>query len=318
MGHARAMDVIATLAALQGCARREQLLETGVTWDQIEAARRSGDVLRRHRGVYALPNAPQDVVTARVFRAQVGCVSAARHWGIRELPFLAAQATPHLIVPRNRSLARPGLRGHWEATVHHSDSYKPRQLWTPLLGALDQMADCVAPLDQLIAIDGALYDRKIRPEDMGLFVCGTERRREWLRARASALSGSLLETITGAVLDVAGFPAQAQREISRVGRTDFVLEDGTVVEADGFDPHGTRKAFREDRRRGRELQLQGRGLLRYAFEDVVWSPLNMILDVARQVGRDPRPDFRARWREITSPTGFRTANPSGREFTSFP
>lgn len=311
------MDIVGMLAAFHGCARREQLLAAGATWDQIEAARRAGEVLRRHRGVYALPNAPRDVVVARVFRAQVGCLSAARHWGIRELPRLAAWSTPHLVVPRNRSLARMGLRGNWEATIHYSGSHEPRNLWVPFANALDQMADCVAPLDQLIAIDGALYDRKIRPEDLDFFVCGTERRREWLRERASALSESLLETVTGAILDAAGYPFEAQREITRVGRTDFVLEDGTVVEADGFDPHGTRKAFREDRRRGRELQLQGRGLLRYAFEDIVRYPLGVVLDVAKQLGRDPHPDFRARWFEITSPTGFRTANPSGREFSSF-
>lgn len=190
--------------------------------------------------------------------------------------------------------------------IHRSDQYLDDNLWAHPGSALDQMADCSSPLEQLVAIDSALYRGFILHRDLRDFVCGTARRRRWLRFHASASAESPLETVARVVLVEAGFPVTQQGFIEGVGRADLQLEDGSVVETDGFDSHSSRLAFVEDRRKGRVIQRQDRRLLRYASEDVLGNPKSIAYDAAQLLGRPVSVGFEDRFAEITALNGMRT------------
>jgi very-short-patch-repair endonuclease len=54
---------------------------------------------------------------------------------------------------------------------------------------------------------------------------------------------------------------------------DFCWPDQRlVVEADGWETHGTRTAFRRDRRKTVALQLRGWTVVRFTYDDVVHEP----------------------------------------------
>ena len=54
-----------------------------------------------------------------------------------------------------------------------------------------------------------------------------------------------------------------------VGEVDLLVEGRVVVELDGFAYHSGRREFDEDRRRDRELALQGYVVLRFTARDVL-------------------------------------------------
>jgi very-short-patch-repair endonuclease len=56
-------------------------------------------------------------------------------------------------------------------------------------------------------------------------------------------------------------------------QVDFVWHGSrSIVEVDGFRTHGTRRAFREDRRRDRLLELAGWRVVRFTWDDVTGDP----------------------------------------------
>lgn len=296
------MDIWWVLTHFGGAARREQLLAAGVPWGEIASAVSAGVLVRRHRGVYALPNTPHDVVAARVFRAQVGCVSALAHWG---LPLLDEPQTTHLIVPGSRSQSRPGLRGRWPTTVHRSDELPPPGIWVPAYAALDHAADCTSPINQLAALDGALNAGLIVPDVVETFTAGTVQRRRWLARNCSSHAQSIQETVCRVILVEAGFKVREQVTIPEVGRSDILLDDGSIIEVDGYETHSSREAFVRDRRRDRAAILRGTRTLRYTWEDVVLNPTVMAAEVSQLLGRPIARGFDRRIAEIFSPTGFR-------------
>ena len=54
-----------------------------------------------------------------------------------------------------------------------------------------------------------------------------------------------------------------------------------VVELDGFEHHGSRRAFAEDRRRDRALVALGLLVLRFTYDDVLASPETVTRSVRR-------------------------------------
>jgi very-short-patch-repair endonuclease len=66
---------------------------------------------------------------------------------------------------------------------------------------------------------------------------------------------------------------------------DFVWHGPrVVVETDGFRTHGTRRAFREDRRRDRLLGLEGWRVVRFTWDDLTNDPehvMRVVRDLVR-------------------------------------
>jgi very-short-patch-repair endonuclease len=70
-------------------------------------------------------------------------------------------------------------------------------------------------------------------------------------------------------------------------QVDFVWHGPRlVVETDGFGTHGTRRAFREDRRRDRVLGLAGWRVIRFTWDDLTCAP-GHVAAVLRDLVRTP-------------------------------
>jgi very-short-patch-repair endonuclease len=71
----------------------------------------------------------------------------------------------------------------------------------------------------------------------------------------------------------AGLPAPEVNTVIEGMEVDFAWPEARVaVETDGWEAHGTRTAFRRDRRRSAALALAGWTVLRFTYEDVVHDP----------------------------------------------
>lgn len=58
----------------------------------------------------------------------------------------------------------------------------------------------------------------------------------------------------------------------RVGRVDFLIGEGLVIEADGAEFHTDRASFEEDRRRDAILAARGYRVLRFSYTQIRERP----------------------------------------------
>lgn len=275
------MDVVEALRALQGAARREQLLALGVKRHRIERALVRGAIVRYHPGCFALVEATAMVKVARALRAQLTCVSALSLW---ELPILEPTTVAHVAVPVNRSSARTALQGCGPISIHHSIRVEStHQIAVEPWVALDHLSRCASPLAQLVAVDAALNRHLITDDMLELFTATDLKQRQWLRRSASASAQSLLETIVRTALVTAGLLVTPQAPIRGVGRVDLLVERTVVVELDGRSYHSDEVAFATDRRRDRGLALAGYVVLRFTYHEVMFGREKVVADVLRAV-----------------------------------
>jgi|GEM_PF-385156 len=294
VGDDGAVDPVRALDTCHGAARRDALFARGVTARALRNAVTSGKVILPVRGTYALPAAPADVVAAAALRGQVTCLSACERWGI---PCLAHPKVPHIAVPADRHILDPRLDALRLPGVHrltHCD------LSTPIASAFDAIdaaAFCTSPLGQLVLIEGALDRNLMVLADLNRLTVGDARRLRWLRSNARLGAQSVSETVARMALVAGGMKPTIQVQRMRVGRVDMTVGTRHVVEIDGFAFHSSREAFREDRRRDREIAADGDWSLRFTYADVTEDPRKFVSEVARITGFriHTRFDARMRW-----------------------
>lgn len=235
------------------------------------------------RGVYALPGTPTAVVTAVLHRAAVGCVSAARLAGLHVID---DPGRPHLSVPRDRGATASRARSSFPAVLHREawqrSGSTPGLAIVPLDDALARMLVCRSPAQALVTIDNALNKGITSVERIRGALPSTapaEARR--VLALADGRSMSPLETVTRLALRAAGMTVRAGVKITGVGYVDLVVEGTVVVELDGYEFHSGRRAFREDRRRDRELVALGYRVLRFTADDV-WNHIDVVVATVRR------------------------------------
>ena len=285
------MDPSHALRALGGAARRDQLLRGGVhLWDLLDAVA-NGAIRRPILGTYVLPGTPYPTIAAASLRGRVACLSACAAWG---LLLLRPPVVPHIVVPGNRHIKDERLARLWLPGVHRSDAPTERRLTEPIDVAIDHVAWCASPLEQLVIIDSALNKRKIDPVFPPVLATGPVERQEWIHRMATGLCASISETVAHAVLTAAGWRPRIQVERERVGRVDIEVGERHVIEVDSWKHHGTREAFVEDRRRDREIVAVRDFPLRFPYAEVVDDPLRFGLEVARITGLRISPLFERR------------------------
>lgn len=275
----------------------------GVSWPTLRTAVARGRVVRPVRGTYALPRTPHPLTAAAALRGQVACLSACAHWGLR---MLARPRAAHVAVPNNRSLAASRVAGLGLECVHHGTLDNQERRVEPVAAAIDHAAWCATPLEQLVLIDGALNKRMVDPVFPPQLATGAPARVAWLLENICAQSQSVPETVARAVLAAAGLDPQVQVRHEDVGTVDFSVGTRHSIEIDGWEHHGTREAFAEDRRRDREMAAKRKWTLRYTYAGVIRDPRAFGLDVARVVGRSvsARFDTRMAWMLTRPATAF--------------
>lgn len=288
------MDPVRAIAELGGGARAVDILRRGVTWPELRAAVATGRVLRPALGTYVTPLLDRERTAAAALRGHVGCVSACGWWGVKSV---RPPDALHLVFPTNRGVAHERIRPFGMLGVHREADYACDGLVECLDTAVDHAARCTRPIEQLVLVESAMKLGKLDPLAPSAFACGSDRRRAWLLQLAAPTSQSVPESVAKAVLDAAGFRPRAQDPHDGVGHVDLGVGVRHGVEVDGWDTHGTKEAFAEDRRRDREMAARKKWPLRYTYADVMRDPRAFGLDVSRVIGVpvDVRFDKRMQW-----------------------
>jgi very-short-patch-repair endonuclease len=101
---------------------------------------------------------------------------------------------------------------------------------------------------------------------------------------------SWLERTVLHILDEAGLPRpRVQRRVERrgrfVGRVDLAYDHAPLVmEALGYRHHRTRADLERDTRRANQLQLAGRRVLQWGYDQIVRDPASIAADVGEALG----------------------------------
>jgi len=281
----RCADIaIAAVASRQhGVVSRRQLLTLGCTRHQIQGRATSGRLHRLHRGVYAVGHrrlTRHGHWMAAVLSCGPGALlshrSAAALWGI----LAPSDSFPDVTV-RGARPSRNGLRIH-RARGLTSRDHAVRE-------AITVTAPARTIVDLAVAVDRRRLERAVEAaERLGLFdlraideVLSRSTRRPGSRALRSVLSAYREPAFTRSELERrflelvkgAGLPSPSMNASIAGHEVDALwLEEGLVVELDGYESHRTRAAFERDRRRDEELLLAGLRVIRLTAWRIAQGP----------------------------------------------
>lgn len=249
---------------------------------------RSSELTVGH-GTFALPGTPPALVTAvRLHGVAPHGTAAALHglgsW--RPDPAL------HVTVTGARP-PEPGVRLH-RARLQPADVDEPRAV-TSLLRTLLDCGRALPLVEAVVVIDSALHSRLVQYSELVAAADAVRGRGAAALRRAvrfaDELADSPLESALRLllVLLLCSYGSlRCQVYFRAAGKVDIVLDGWLVIEADGFEFHSDRAAYREDRRRGNALAAHGKVLLRFTWEDVHLHPQRVLALVEQTLKAGPR------------------------------
>jgi predicted transcriptional regulator of viral defense system/very-short-patch-repair endonuclease len=282
---------VVSLAQLQSC---------GLSSSGVRQRVAAGRLTRIHRGVYAVGHGRLTMhghwmaaVLAYGPRAVLSHRSAAGLHGIRP----DNRANTDVTLPSPSARRRPGIDVHRSSTLHAVDITEIDGIpCTSLARTLLDLADVVNRRGVERAVDQAdvlrVFDLRAVQEILS---------RAAGRRGAGVLQRVLAEydgpSLTDRELEERFFGICRAAGLSKPEVNSWIqLEDGVVkadflwraerlaVETDGWESHGTRRAFENDRRRDRRLRLAGWEPVRFTSRDVEREPGEVTAVLARLRG----------------------------------
>ena len=89
-----------------------------------------------------------------------------------------------------------------------------------------------------------------------------------------------LEAVLYSLVEASDLPVATRQAVVGRRRCDLLFEaDGLVVEVDGWETHGTREAFEDDRARDRAMVRQGLRVLRFTWDDLTTRPKEVLAEI---------------------------------------
>ena len=274
------MDAVRAVVLAGGIARWSDLRCAGVSVRDVQNAVREGRV--RHSGTrYVLPGGPPGLAAAARHASALGCVSALDHRGF---PLLVPPSVPHLASSRHRE----DRRVVWHrGPPCDSVAVGPER-------ALAEMGTCRPRVEVLVALEAATRSGLVEPEDV--LACARSRNRaglQWALDHVDPRAESVIESALRGHLLLAGITGvRLQVELDGIGRVDLLIDDWLVVEADGYENHSNRTAYRNDRRRGVAGVFGGWVTLRFSYEDITLHADRVVATVQAVLARHRRGAFR--------------------------
>jgi very-short-patch-repair endonuclease len=277
--------IVAMAARQHGIISLAQLLGLGLSERAVHARVAAGRLHRIHQGVYAVGR-PDVTIKGRWMAAVLACGEGAllSHQSAATLRELlnARAGRVHVTVPRRTTVARAGIRVHRSTCIEPQDRTEVdgipcTSVPVTLLGiaataprnVLDSAcnrAEMEGVLD-MRAIEELLERRRSHP--------GARRLRAALEVDGLGLdrTKSRLEERFLRLARETGLPTPAINAWMPIPgeemQCDFVWHrERLVVEVDTWETHGTRRAFRNDRRRDRLLRAHGWDVMRVTGYDV--------------------------------------------------
>ncbi|HET7487705.1 MAG TPA: DUF559 domain-containing protein [Acidimicrobiales bacterium] len=295
------VDVARSAATRHGLVTRGWLRAAGVPEGTFQHWIAIGRLEVLQRGVYRVTGAPvtwRQSLLAAVLAAGDGAVashrSAARLWRLID------GETAEVSVPVRRNRRLRGAVVHYSAdlagarVLHRSGipTTTPMRALVDLAAVVEREAveDALerALTRRLLSVAGVEHalDEVARRGRPG---AGALRRVLDDRALGAERPDSLLEPRMARLIRSAKLPpAVFQHEVwdgrRFVARVDFAYPSaGLAVEVDGFDPHGSRRAFQRDRDRQNELVALGWTVVRFTWLDVVRRPSKVAAGLRRML-----------------------------------
>jgi putative AbiEi antitoxin of type IV toxin-antitoxin system len=260
----------------------DQALAAGLSRTQIRRRCRSGEWTAARPGVYAVTGAPPTqlqsiaaVVLCAQPRAWISHQTAAALWGVRGMD----DDVIHVLTGLDRRVRLDGVRGHRSTALFTADLTTMQRLpvVTPARALVDiSAAHTYRALGS--AVDDLLRRRVMTLAALRSCVARLEaapgRRMSILHELlAERLPGydpgeSDLETRVLRILIAHGFPPPVQQHRIRVGGRTIRIDLAypalrLAIELDGWEFHGTRTAFDDDRARANLLVASGWIVVRF-------------------------------------------------------
>jgi very-short-patch-repair endonuclease len=253
-----------------------QMLDAGLTREEIKHRVRTGRLHRRHRGVYAVGHLalpPLADEAAALLAVGPGAVlshrTALAMWGL----FAKDPATVDVLSPTQRR-TRPGIRVHQTRRLPAEDvrTREGLPVTCPYRSILD-LRPLMSDRQTQHAVSEALVQRLITDAEAETLVdkpriTRSEAERIFLRlVRRAGLPEPLANTKVGGYEADFHWPRHA-----------------LVVEIDGFRFHGHRVAFEDDRRKDLALTRAGVRVIRLSWRQLADEPELVVASLARLVG----------------------------------
>lgn len=285
------------LAAHHGVAHLSAFRAAGLTPFQVAALHRRGVLKRPRIGWYADPALPMEAIRAIRVGGVLGCVSAARSYGLPvpdpdddELHVSLDDNAARLRDSRNRTLhpaagEEEGVHLHWLPRLEAVRGYR-----VGVLDVLLQLAFCV-PFDWLVAaMDKALHVPRggtalISAASWALLRPALPERLRRAVDLADGRAESPIETIVRLGLIRLGIAFDLQVWVVPFHRVDLLIGRRLVIEVDGRRYHDDPDAFERDRERDAVLALWGFRVLRFSYRQVI-EDLPWVLEVIRTVAAE--------------------------------
>jgi very-short-patch-repair endonuclease len=199
---------------------------------------------------------------------------------------VAAQSRIHVTIGHRAGLSRPGIRIHRPAGIVSEDRGVVDRI--PCTSVTRTLVDLAASAPRNVLERACEQAEVLRKLDWAAMESSLSRARGragvrrlrailGVTAASDGIPRSELERRFLALCRQAGLPSPAVNEWLAVAgeemQVDFVWHrQRVVVETDGYRTHGTRRAFREDRRRDRLLGLAGWRVVRFTWDDLTGDP----------------------------------------------
>lgn len=305
--HGSGGRALAALAAIQhGVVARWQLLELGLTRDQIQTLIARGQLHRLYRGVYAVGHRRLSVrgrwmaaVLAGGPEAVLSHRAAAALWELRPAPGGPIDVT----LPGSHRAGEPAAQGQPRARVHKVRRLEPDDRTTidgiPVTSLHRTLLDFaeVARFQTLRhALDEAARRDLLDGRGLESLYARSRGRRglKPLKAAVAKLRGSApwtqseLERRFLALIREANLPEPRANVVVEGFVVDLWWEEArVVVELDGYGFHKGRQKFASDRLQDTKLQLAGCVSIRVTQERLEFGWRELLADLTRALNRRP-------------------------------
>ena len=280
-----------------GVVTRVQLLDAGVTDDEIRWRLGRGDLIRIHRGVYRVGHrAPSIKATylAAVLAAGEGALLGGRAAAHLLAILKGAAPPPEVIAPTERRIE--GVRTRRSRGLDARDATIVRSI--PVTTVPRTLIDLAADLP-LDALARACHEAGVRygttPRDLEAVLArrpnsaGAKKLRKVIHGDVpvtlSKREANFLELLRneGLPLPVTNREASGRRVDCRWP------EQRLTVELDGYRFHNSRHSWEQDRHREREARARGDDFRRYTWGDVEENPASMLRELASAMTLPPPP-----------------------------
>jgi very-short-patch-repair endonuclease len=291
-------EELARIASVShGVVTRVQVLDAGVTDDEIRWRLGRGGLLRVHRGVYRVGHrAPSTEATylAAVLAAGEGALLSGRA-AAHLLGILKGTAPPAEVIARTeRRIA--GVRTRRSRGLEARDATIVRSI--PVTTVPRTLVDISADLP-LDALARACHEAGVRyrttPRDVEAVLArrptdpGARKLRHIIHGEAH-VTLSKLEAHFLELLRNEGLPLPVtNREVSGRRVDCRWPEHRLTVELDGYRFHNSRHSWEQDRHREREARARGDDFRRYTWGDVEENPTLMLRELVSAMTLPPAP-----------------------------